>query len=111
MATTDRTRATASSRPSLMARLEREAKPGWLTTEFWLSIIVIVGILIAAAVVDDPDGDAGPRGDQFQAGRAWQWLAIVTVGYAVSRGLAKCAARDPYWAEREDLPRRSVKVD
>jgi hypothetical protein len=55
-----------------------ETKWAPLTTEFWAMVIVIVGILIAAAV-----------SDSFGDRRAWLYVAIVATGYIVSRGLAK----------------------
>jgi hypothetical protein len=42
--------------------------------------------------------------DAFPAARAWLYVAIVAVGYMVSRGLAKAGSRDPYWSTSEDLP-------
>ena len=41
---------------------------------------------------------------EFWAVRAWLYIAIVAVGYMVSRGLAKAGSRDPYWARPDDLP-------
>jgi hypothetical protein len=38
------------------------------------------------------DGDAG----SFGAKQAWLHVTILTVGYMVSRGLAKSGSRDPY---------------
>ena len=35
------------------------------------------------------------RADAFPASRAWLYVAIVGVGYMVSRGLAKAGSRDP----------------
>jgi len=32
----------------------------------------------------------------------WLYVSIVTAGYLVSRGLAKCGSRDPYTADRND---------
>jgi hypothetical protein len=36
--------------------------------------------------------------------RAWLYIAIVDVGYMVSRGLAKAGSREPYWADEDDIP-------
>ena len=82
-----------------------ETKGSLLTTEFWAMVGVIAGILIASAVVDDGEG-AGAAGDAFSAQRAWLYVAIVAVGYMVSRGLAKAGSREPYWAGPDDLPGR-----
>ena len=43
--------------------------------------------------VDEPD--AGGHG----ARQAWPYVTILTVGYLVSRGLAKSGGRDPYTDE------------
>ena len=51
---------------------------------------VVVGILIATAVVDQ--ADAGGLG----ARQGWLYVTILTVGYMVSRGLAKAGSRQPY---------------
>ena len=55
-----------------------ETKWAILTTEFWAMVVLIAGILIAAASTDSLD-----------ARRAWFYVAIVGTGYIVSRGLAK----------------------
>lgn len=87
----------------VVARLTTETKHAFKTTEFWAMVAVIAGILIASAVVDDAEGAAG---DAFSAQRAWLYVAIVAVGYMVSRGLAKAGSREPYWAGPDDLPGR-----
>ena len=89
----------------VVARLTTETKHAFKTTEFWAMVAVIAGILIASAVVDDAEG-AGAAGDAFSAQRAWLYVAIVAVGYMVSRGLAKAGSREPYWAGPDDLPGR-----
>ena len=50
-------------------------KPGWRTSEFWLSLLSIV--LINVELIPIPD--------------EWKWAATiaVAVGYQISRGLAK----------------------
>jgi hypothetical protein len=71
-------------------RLSTETKAAFKTTEFFSYVAVLVGILIAAAVVD------GSAGGAFGARQAWLYATILTVGYMVSRGLAKSGSRDPY---------------
>ena len=85
----------------MIARRATETKQAFKTTEFYAFLAVVAGILIAAAVIGD---DNGARGDQFGARSAWLYVAIVTVGYMVSRGLAKAGSHEPYWADRDDLP-------
>jgi hypothetical protein len=93
-----------------LMRLSDETKQAFLTTEFWVMVLVIIGILIACAVVDDPDGDRGPRGDQFQARAAWLWVAIVAVGYMASRGLAKAGTPHRHWADKDDVPKSGTTI-
>ena len=88
----------------VVARLSTETKHAFKTTEFWAMVAVIIGILIASAIVGQGEGTASDDQDAFPAVRAWLFVAIVAVGYMVSRGLAKAGSREPYWADRDDLP-------
>ena len=90
----------------LLMRLSTETKQAFKTTEFWAMVAVIIGILIASKVVGQGDGNANSNADAFPAVRAWLYIAIVAVGYMVSRGLAKAGSRDPFWATGDDLPGR-----
>jgi hypothetical protein len=85
-------------------RLTTETKHAFKTTEFWAMVAVLVGILIASAIVGQGDGNGNAEVDAFPAQRAWLYVAIVAVGYMVSRGLAKAGSRDPYWADESELP-------
>ena len=71
-------------------RLATETKAAFKTTEFFAFLAMVAGVLIAAAMVDE--GDAGSLG----ANQAWLYVTILTVGYMVSRGLAKSGSRQPY---------------
>jgi hypothetical protein len=77
-------------------RLSTETKAAFKTTEFFAYVVVLAGVLIAGAIVDQ--GDAGGLG----ARQAWLYATILTVGYLISRGLAKSGSRDPYWDESGD---------
>jgi di/tricarboxylate transporter len=81
-------------------RLSTETKQAFKTTEFWAMVVVIVGILAAAAMIKG--GDTAPGTDEFIAKQAWLYVAIVAVGYMISRGLAKSGSREPYEADRDD---------
>jgi hypothetical protein len=85
-------RAAHVSAPS--RRLSTETKAAFKTTEFVAYVAVLAGILIAAAIVDDAAGGFGAR-------QAWLYATILTVGYMVSRGLAKSGSRDPYWSDAD----------
>jgi len=64
-----------------------ETKPSFKTTELVAYVVVALGILIASAVVDQNEDGQG-----FGADKAWFYLTILTVGYMVSRGLAKAGS-------------------
>lgn len=68
-----------------------ETKASFKTSEFAAYIVVFLGILIAANVIEDEGGD-----DFFQADKAWLYITILTFGYMVSRGLAKAGSRETY---------------
>jgi hypothetical protein len=74
-----------------------ETKPAFKTTEFIAYVVVTVGVLIASVVVDgNGNGDNGAAGDYFRADRAWLYVVLLTIGYLVSRGLAKAGSRESY---------------
>ena len=84
----------------VVRRLSTETKQAFKTTEFWAMVVVIVGILVAAATING--GDTAPGTDEFIAKQAWLYVAIVAVGYMISRGLAKSGSREPYEADSDD---------
>ena len=83
-----------------LARLSTETKHATKTTELWAFLAVLAGILIASAMISGDNGDD----DFFRADEAWRYITFLTIGYMISRGLAKAGSREPYWATREDLP-------
>jgi hypothetical protein len=80
----------ARTAPTRTRRLSTETKAAFKTTEFFAFVAVLVGILVAAMVIDETDAGG------FGARQAWLYVTILTVGYMVSRGLAKSGSRDPY---------------
>lgn len=76
-----------------MQRLSTETKHALKTTEFYTWLIVVVGILIAGNSIEIAEGGT----DYFTADKVWLYITILTVGYMISRGLAKSGSRDPYW--------------
>src|SRR6266550_5366161 len=95
----------ASSQGSrVIARLTTETKHAFKTTEFWAMAAIVAGILIASWIVGQGDGNGNSNVDAFPAQRAWLYVAIVAVGYMVSRGLAKAGSRDAYWSDGSDIP-------
>ncbi len=75
-------------------RLSTETKAAFKTTEFVAYVVVLVGILIAG-VVTKASG-YGAQHDPFRADRVWLYVTVLTVGYMVSRGIAKAGSRQPY---------------
>jgi hypothetical protein len=75
-------------------RLVTETKASFKTTEFFAFLVVLAGILVSAAMVDETN-DGG-----FGAKQAWLYATILTVGYMVSRGLAKAGSSQPYDEDR-----------
>jgi len=71
-------------------RSSTETKASFKTTEFFAYLAAVVGVLIAAGVVDE--NNAGG----FGAKQAWLYVTILTVGYMLSRGFAKSGSREPY---------------
>jgi hypothetical protein len=106
MATHDVTRGTAAaqtegrhaSRSGGARRLATETKASFKTTEFFAYLVVLVGILIAGNTIEGQDGGS----DYFAGDKVWLYVTLLTIGYMISRGLAKAGSRDPYWAERGD---------
>jgi hypothetical protein len=80
-------------------RLSTETKHSSRTSELFAFVAVVLGILIAAAVIKGGDTNGT---DAFIAKDAWLYVSIVTAGYLVSRGLAKSGSRDPYTAHADD---------
>jgi hypothetical protein len=68
-------------------RISSETKASFKTSELVAYVVVALGVLIAAAVVDVRD---------FGAQEAWFYVTLLTIGYMVSRGLAKSGSRDFY---------------
>jgi hypothetical protein len=93
---------TSSPQISTRTRLTTETKHAFKTTEFWTMVAIVIGILIASAMIGQGDGNGSANADAFPAVRAWLYVAIVGVGYMVSRGLAKAGSREPYWSDSTD---------
>jgi hypothetical protein len=68
-----------------------ETKPSWKTTELAIYLVAVIGVLIASQAVGDGAADNG--GDYFAADKAWWYITLLTLGYLVSRGLAKSGSR------------------
>ncbi|MFF3864765.1 hypothetical protein [Micromonospora sp. NPDC001898] len=73
------------------ARHGDETKPSWKTTELAVYLLAVIGVLIASQTVGD--GAANNGADYFAADKAWWYITLLTIGYLVSRGLAKSGSR------------------
>ena len=62
-----------------------ETKASTKTSEFFVYLLAAAAILIASFVVDG-----------FNATEGWMFFTFLTIGYMVSRGLAKSGSREPY---------------
>jgi hypothetical protein len=73
------------------ASVERstETKASTKTSEFFVYVIAAAAILIASLIVDG-----------FNATEGWMFFTFLTIGYMISRGLAKAGSREPYRADR-----------
>ncbi len=101
MAATDVTRAhdgTHNGPAAFTRRLTTETKASFKTTEFFSYLAVLAGILIAGLMVD---GDGGGADGGFAPSEVWQLATFLTIGYMISRGLAKAGSRDPYTHDRD----------
>ena len=71
-------------------RLSTETRASFKTTEFFAYVAAVVGVLAASAIVDATD---------FGSQDAWFFVTLLTIGYMISRGLAKSGSRDFYDAD------------
>lgn len=62
-----------------------ETKAAFKTTEMVAYVAVLAAVLIAGAIADG-----------FGATTIWLYATILTVGYMISRGLAKSGSHEPY---------------
>ena len=77
-----------------------ETKPSFKTTELIIYVVAVLGVLIASQVVGDRANNDGT--DIFAADKAWWYITLLTIGYLVSRGLAKAGSRSSDTDPRTD---------
>lgn len=66
-----------------------ESKSAVKSTEFWIYLLAVGGTLLASWLV----GRNADGVDPFRADKAWWFIALLTIGYLGSRGLAKSGSR------------------
>jgi len=91
----------APTRPNQTADYERprtgvrrtftETKAGVKTTEFYVMLVFVAGVLLATYA----DQDTLARRD------GWFFAALAVGAYILSRGLAKLGSREPYTEDRD----------
>jgi hypothetical protein len=74
-------------------RASTETKASFKTSEMIAYVVVAIGVLIASSIVDVSD---------FGAQEAWLYVTLLTIGYMISRGLAKSGSRDFYDASNDN---------
>ena len=78
-------------------RVSTETKASFKTTELIAYVVAVLGVLVASAMTDASD---------FGTQEAWFYVSLLTIGYMVSRGLAKSGSRD-FYDDTIDTDRRS----
>jgi len=78
-----------------------ETKPAFKTTEIIFYLLTVAGVLIASSLVDENEDGQG-----FGADKAWLYVTLLTIGYMVSRGIAKSGSyskdNDPRTADYDN---------
>ena len=90
---------TTTTNTGRVSRLSTETKAAFKTTEFIAYVVILISMFIASAVVDsneDPEG-FGPQ-------QVWLFATLLTIGYMISRGLAKSGSREFF--DRDDADSR-----
>jgi hypothetical protein len=82
-------------------RLSTETKHSSKTTELYAYVAVTIAVLVAGLLTKAGDG----HDDRLNAHDTWLIVGILTVGYMLSRGLAKAGSRDPYFADGTNAER------
>jgi hypothetical protein len=96
-ANTDRTQVTDDNltddhrHTGIAGRVSTETMASFKTTELLAYLFGVIGVLIASAAVDKTD---------FGAQEAWFYVSLLTIGYMVSRGLAKSGSREFHDGDR-----------
>ena len=73
-------------------RLTTETKASYKTTEFFVYLASVAGVLIASNIL----GASRDSSDFFSGDKAWFYVTLLSIGYMISRGLAKAGSRDAF---------------
>lgn len=66
-------------------------RSAYITVELVLYLLATIGIFLTAAVIDGNDS-----AQRFGASEAWWYVTLLTIGFFISRGLAKLAGRNDH---------------
>ena len=76
-----------------------EARPGFMTSEFWLTVIMAAVVIVFAYISDTFDNDLG-----------WGLGTGLVGAYVLSRGIAKSGSREgPFFASMSDDERSAQR--
>lgn len=86
---------TGADRPTIQRDHDRgtESKSGFKTTELFVYILAVIGVLVASYIAGGDSSGAAADGDYFDADQAWILVTALSIGYMISRGLAKSGVR------------------
>jgi hypothetical protein len=93
---TDGSRAEVTEPAHAPRRLSTETKSSIKTTELLAYIAAVAGVIVMSYLVKTTNAHS----DYFRADKAMFYIVILTVGYLVSRGIAKAGSRD-YYTDRD----------
>jgi hypothetical protein len=79
---------------------DSETRPFFVTSEFLLLVLLIMGLGITAS-----------QSASIDARFFWQWTTLASIAYMLSRGFAKSGTRSRAWDPREDLGDKKDKRD
>jgi hypothetical protein len=82
----------SGQQPATDLKDQAETKAAYKTTEFIAYMVAVLGVLLASQLVGTEDNHT----DYFRADRAGFYIVLLTIGYMISRGLAKAGSRDAY---------------
>ncbi len=75
-------------------RVTTETKASFKTTELFVYLGSVAAVIITCLYITS--GKDRANVDYFRADRAIFYIVLLTIGYLVSRGLAKSGSREPY---------------
>lgn len=79
---------------------DSETRPFFVTSEFLVYVLLLMGLGITASTSDSVD-----------ARFFWQWATLASIAYMLSRGFAKSGSRSRAWDPREDMDMGKDKRD